>query len=120
MFRDDKFYMSRQEKEYLDQLTVMKLRTELEIMILRRDEYRSRIRSGDNQVNQFFRDEISNTEVLDEVVNLWKAAVKKDEENVDDHQVKKIENIMGKFNYYYCLEELFASIANRHRKFHQK
>ena len=91
-FRDDgRHFMSQEEKDTFSELGVIKLRTELNLKKIRRDTFRSRIMNGDELVNKFFHEKISDPGVRDEVFKRWKTATKKDEEKIDESQIKKIE-----------------------------
>ena len=85
--------MTPDEREVVNRLSEQKFRHQIEILQHRRDEFRRRIKNGDETFNRFVRDNITDEEILYEVMTIWKTAIKVDEEKVDEIQIKKTESI---------------------------
>ena len=67
-------------------------RTEMEIWQMRRDDFRQRIKQGDEQVLSHFASTIGDKNVVEEVIKIWQEMIRKDEDLVKDKWVKKIES----------------------------
>ena len=90
---DNRHCMTPDEREVVNRLSEQKFRHQIEILQHRRDEFRRRIKNGDETFNRFVRDNITDEEILYEVMTIWKTAIKVDEEKVDEIQIKKTESI---------------------------
>ena len=90
---DNRHCLSKDERDVVDRISITKFKGETELLHCRRDEFRRRIKKGDDHFEKFARDRIPNEEVLQEVMTAWKSALKVDEEKVDELQIKKTESL---------------------------
>ena len=90
---DNKHHMSNEERGCNGRLEYQNMRTEMEILQIRRDEFRSRLRVGDDNVNSYFNSSIDDESVRKEVEKLWSDCIKKDKEHIESKWVKKIESL---------------------------
>ena len=98
MFRNDKKHCMLEEvKRCNERMYYQKMRNEMEILTIRRDEFRRRIRDEDEKILSHFSKTISNKDVLREVNKIWEESVKKDEGSVNFKWVRKIESARKAF-----------------------
>ena len=90
---DNRHCLSKDERDVVDRISIQKLKGEAEFLQCRRDEFRKRIKNGDDTFTRFLRDRISDEDVLQEVMTAWNSSLRVDEEKVDELQIKKTENL---------------------------
>ena len=97
-FRKDKtHYRNAEEKREVERMNHERLKSEMQILQIRKSTYYNEMQHKDKEDEDFFRREITDPEILDNVLEIWNTSKKKDEEIVHEKWVKKNEGMRQNF-----------------------
>ena len=95
--RDKTFIKSDDEKRINEKMNHQRLRSEMEILKIRRDDYHSELKYLDDDNTRFFTQDIADKEKLENVIEIWEKCTKNDEEAVNSKFEKKKEEMRKHF-----------------------
>ena len=74
-----------------------RMKSEMEIDKIRKDNYLQELEINDKEDIMYFKKEIEDPEVRENVIEIWKTSIKKDEYGIHDQWVKKIDSLRRAF-----------------------
>ena len=102
--RDRTHYRDANEKREIERMNYERMKSQMQILNIRKESYMREIEQIKKEDEEYFRNEIEDVDVLENVLEIWHKSMKKDEENSDD-QCRKNREAMRR-NYEKDKEEL--------------
>ena len=98
VFRKDKtHYRTEEEKHVNEKMNFQRIKAEMEILRIRKDNYYQELELKDQEDELYFEREIEDKEIRDNIHEIWNASTKKDEEAIEEKWVMKIEGVRKSF-----------------------
>ena len=97
-FRKDKTHCrDAAEKREVERMNHERLKSAMQVLQIRKTSYHNELQFQDKEDEEYLRRQITDTEVLDNVLEIWKTSTKKDEESIQEEWVKKNEGMRQNF-----------------------
>ena len=95
--KDNTHYKSEDEKRIYDKLNYDRMKSEMEVLKIRRDNFSNELKEEDTDNKKYFENNIPDKDVLKGVLEIWNKSIKRDEEQVQEKWVHKIESVKKDF-----------------------
>ena len=95
--KDNTHYKSEDEKRIYDKLNYDRMKSEMEVLKIRRDNFSNELKQEDTDNKKYFENNMPDKDVLEGVLEIWNKSIKRDEEQVQEKWVHKIESMKKDF-----------------------
>ena len=95
--RDKTHYRDATEKREIERMNHERMKSHMQILAIRKESFMREIEQTKKEDEEYFRKEIEDDEVLENVLEIWYKSMKKDEESSNDKCTKNREAMRTKY-----------------------